>query len=315
MIYIVIYHSLCYYGVWSGDMGADFRYPYLWQIIYLSRFSLIAFVFISGFLYAKIYQTGRYSDTGTVIKKKLNRILLPYLGWGLLLVMIFPDIYSLWDLSYGISHLWFLSVLVILFAFIILLRQYVLNKYIIGLLLVLSIIESYNYIFYYRIPPYFTLRETIIYLPAFLWGILCVSCQLPEKINRWHKAVFYPVLIFLTLFTALNFYYDHLPYNKYYFKIVQYLLLLFGYTFLKYKIHFESVHPALNHLDTHSLGIYIIHHIIIWAVILYIPPVKPFMNHHYILAPIILFTVVFFLSWGLSALMHRNRFLRAMLGA
>lgn len=316
MIYIVIYHSLCYYGVWKNELCSEFTYPYLYIILSLMQLSLMSFVFISGLLYAQIYRTGRYSDTRTLAKKKLSRLLLPYLGWGLILVMLFPTVHSIWELSYGISHLWFLSVLVVLFAFIIMLRKYVLNPYVIGILFVLSIIESF---YHYRItpfiPPYFTLRESIFYLPAFLWGIFCVVFQLPEKINKWPKGVFYPALIFLLLFTGLNIYDETLPLRYYYFRILEYVLLLFIYTFLRYKIRLEGVCPAVDHMSRHSMAIYILHHIIIWVALLYIPPVKPFMDRHYIIAPLILFTVVFLMSWGLSVLMNRNAVLRKLLGS
>lgn len=56
----------------------------------------------------------------------------------------------------------------------------------------------------------------------------------------------------------------------------------------------------MNNLDKNSMGIYIIHHLLIWVAIIYVPIVQDFMIYHTIVGPIFLFLAVFTTSWLLA---------------
>ena len=62
----------------------------------------------------------------------------------------------------------------------------------------------------------------------------------------------------------------------------------------------------MDSLDRHSMGIYIVHHIVIWFILVYSIDGVEFMKEHYIIAPVLLFFVVFSLSWVLTSLINSN---------
>lgn len=53
-------------------------------------------------------------------------------------------------------------------------------------------------------------------------------------------------------------------------------------------------------LDRYSLSIYIIHHILIFVYLDYVPNAQSFMTNHYAIAPILLFIMVLPMSLGIS---------------
>lgn len=59
-------------------------------------------------------------------------------------------------------------------------------------------------------------------------------------------------------------------------------------------------HNIVGIFDKYSLSIYIIHHILIWIYLIYVPNSMSCMHEHYIIAPIILFVVIMLLSLVLS---------------
>lgn len=67
-------------------------------------------------------------------------------------------------------------------------------------------------------------------------------------------------------------------------------------------------------LDRHSMGIYIIHHILIWSALLFIPGLTLLMDSHPVGAPALLFMGALTISWLLSAVMSRNRLLSLAIG-
>lgn len=53
MLFIVFYHSICYYGVWKFASGVVYDSIEYWR--YASYVVLNLFVFLSGVLFANIY--------------------------------------------------------------------------------------------------------------------------------------------------------------------------------------------------------------------------------------------------------------------
>lgn len=315
MIFIVFYHCLCYYGIW-GIFPEHVEYSNIGIWRSACNLALTTFVFISGYLYGHIYQTGKYSKPYKTFKTKTNRLLIPYLLWGLLLVMIFPAVSDISHLSIGISHLWFLLMMYMLFLLIILLRDKILHVPI----LIAAIILSYgiDIVATKRLPDgpsFLAWRITLHYLPAFLWGILCIVCKLPKKLTKWRSIIFYLVYAIISICVLATIIKESLPFGLLYIEPVRYIWLLFTYVILTDKLSSTTTHPLLVRLDKHSMGIYIIHHILIWVVLIYIPPVLPIMNQHYILAPIVLFVGVFIVSWLLSEAMHRHKYTRYLIGS
>lgn len=67
-------------------------------------------------------------------------------------------------------------------------------------------------------------------------------------------------------------------------------------------------------LDKNSLGIYILHHCLIWIVLLYVPGVKTLMCCYQYVAPFILFIAVFMASFALAYFMNTNHYTAQLIG-
>lgn len=134
MLIIVLYHCVCYYGIWDEIFPAALRFDTIEYWRALCNVALNAFVFISGLLYAKLYFTKeKYRDSKAMFRDKVCRLLVPYCIWVCLALLIFPSGHAILDFLSGAQHLWFLLMLMSIFAIIILLKGKALNiKILIG---------------------------------------------------------------------------------------------------------------------------------------------------------------------------------------
>lgn len=120
MLLIVVYHCVCYYGIWAWRFPNALRFESIvyWKAI--CNIALTAFVFISGLLYAKLYVTKeKYRNRKLLLKDKMHRLLFPYLIWSSLALLLFPSDHLLEDLVSGVQHLWFLLMLMSIFLLVI----------------------------------------------------------------------------------------------------------------------------------------------------------------------------------------------------
>lgn len=123
MVLVVLYHSmLCSAG---GDWGPEEAYNTsraLYYIsVYLNRIHIYAFTFVSGYIFSYLFfETDRYSDFGTVIRKKIKRLIIPYVSTMVLWVVPFycffwrteaEVIIKKFVLGISPSQLWFLLML------------------------------------------------------------------------------------------------------------------------------------------------------------------------------------------------------------
>ena len=77
-------------------------------------------------------------------------------------------------------------------------------------------------------------------------------------------------------------------------------------------LHFKNF-TIIKSLDYNSMGIYIIHHILIISVISN-NQLSILMRSHYIISPMVLFIVVLSISWGISFLINKYKFSSYILG-
>ena len=91
-------------------MGGKFSWDIvpLWNKMahILALFHMPVFIMISGFLFSYIQKNGGYASFTTYILKKIKRVLVPYIIWGLFVCFLMKDNVS--NLLQGYSHLWFL---------------------------------------------------------------------------------------------------------------------------------------------------------------------------------------------------------------
>ncbi len=129
MLLVVLYHSLlCCTGLsWAPQSAYQTSRIYYFVAQFLNSIHIYAFTFVSGYVYAYLrYETDRYSDWKTVIKKKTRRLLLPYATTAILWVIPFycyfwspspKELVIKYLLGAGPSQLWFLLMLFWQFVF------------------------------------------------------------------------------------------------------------------------------------------------------------------------------------------------------
>lgn len=159
------------------------------------------------------------------------------------------------------------------------------------------------------IPGYGAWKETLRYLPTFFAGALTARLQIPAFFRQLPKFVL-PLCTIITLLLVISVaIVPILPFGNLYVNIPTYLLLICLYSLLSlYPI--KSHWIVIDNLDKNSMGIYIIHHLLIWILIVYIPVISIFLATHPVTGPIILFLIIFTLSWLLAHLFTKTKFLR-----
>ena len=143
------------------------------------------------------------------------------------------------------------------------------------------------------------LTGSISDLAIFYAGIVITKHreQLPENVNVW---------IFLAVSTLyVVFFFIGIPMLK------QIALILFAFSLLKYLgsvfdgQSFEKMNDIVGFFDKHSMGVYIIHHIIIFQLLFYYAPSHSYLNANPILGPLLLFVGVMAVSLMLSWIIEK----------
>ena len=210
MLLSVLYHSVCYYGVWTGlfHHARQFESIFYWK--QLSNLALTVFVFITGLLYAKLYFTKeKYSNRPKMLKDKALRLLVPYSLWAVVGLLLFPSGHILKEFYCGVQHLWFLLMLMVIFAIVIVSGKWAMNiKALIGGLIFFLI--SYAFIGEYgtRWPNVAAWTFAVRYMPAFICGMLTVRLGIAEKMK--HRPVWMQLLT-LAAFAFLAFFIGRMP--------------------------------------------------------------------------------------------------------
>lgn len=140
-----------------------------------------------------------------------------------------------------------------------------------------------------------------IYLPMFLWGMFCSVLKVDQFVGRLKPAVTYMLFVILTVL-LINFCIQST--SRLRGDVVTALWLLGLYFILSCKLNLRS-HRWIDSIDTHSMNIYIIHHVLIWAALIFIPGMALLMDRLYLWGPVLLFVIILPLSWGLSLVAER----------
>jgi hypothetical protein len=301
MIFIVVYHCICFYGVWDRNIVYD-NIDVWRSVCYLA---LSAFVFISGLLSGVSYMIGKDKGTKTTLKNKFQRLLILYIIWGVLVTLLFTSEAYINDFFSGTQHLWFLLMLMTIFVVAEILS---LNQHSIRLLLggvILFILLRAMTAKYSISINYFAWQLVLNYMPSFICGIITAKISF-GAIKLLQVYVLFALSTIAELVVVTN---PSLPYGSFYIGIPSLIWLSTLYLLLSRVIvgRKRNQSQLIDSLDRHSMGIYIVHHILIWLLIVYIPGWETFMKGNYILAPIIMLGIVFPLSWLISSVIMRNR--------
>lgn len=306
MLMVVMLHSLCYYGNWGFTECVIASFQHFSSL--LNDISMPVFFCISGYLFVKGVES-RDRNTLSFYKDKFRRLIIPYLIWGGVQMLLIPDRYCLKQLFFGVSHLWFLLTLFWIFILMFSLKKYwslfTVTQYIILIIVLIPFYHlsklSHNFL---------RISSVIRFLPYFLIGIMIYKNLIVNSvfIRRIILGISAITLIIVKFYIGGIF-------NEYIsFDLVRLLSLLMVYFLFDLLLRLNyNKSRSIEFLDGLSMGIYILHHIIIMF-FLQFESVRLFLNTYWQIGPFLIFIVSLVSSCLLTLLLKNNKFTNIIIG-
>lgn len=308
---VIIYHCLCYYGVWADSPITNPIYVGLCK--FMNSIDMPVFFIISGFLYAdKLLNTGKYNNSKDFLKKKVKRLLIPYLFWGIAINILFINRYHFISMLDGLSHLWFLLTLLVIFIIVHLMRKKWIVMKISSLCILIFILLLITPLRILIPFDFLSIKQILQYLPYFFIGIIFSrsKASMQTLLVKKNKLLMLPLLCGVSLSIFLCFYTSNIHFintiSKYIIIPFLSIIIISSSWILCQRINFKEV-GIIRSLDKNSMGIYIIHHILIIAAISN-TQLSVIIGTHYIVSPILLFLIGTLASWKISSLMKKYKF-------
>lgn len=307
MLMIVMLHSLNYYGGWGFTECPVLLYQKVSMI--LNNIALPVFFFVSGYLFYANLDKYKSIGGGNFLKKKAKRLIIPYLFWAAIQMIIIPERYNLSQVPFGVSHLWFLMALFEIFFISILLKD-IWEKMSLkqgALLIIILLFAFYPVSVITR--NFLRLTSVVGYMPFFICGIM-----LNQKNNFITKISTFKILL-IAIVSLLGIIFSHLLIEN---SMKHLIAKLSALIFVSYGVGFLlrlklPLIPAVKFLDKNSMGIYILHHILIMFYLQF-ENVRIFLNGHVEIGPLLIFSLAFSISLVISCLLHSNKFTRVLIG-
>ena len=317
MTMIVAFHSLCFYnGRWSK---VDAIFIPVWYKIscFLDVIDLNMFVFISGYLYGYLYIfRNKYRHPSEVIRIKAERLLIPYLFWGVLMVLIWP--WNTWiKLFYGIGHLWFLFMLFGVFTITVILQllnaQRIRFTRSVGLLLI--IVGYLGGLFFSKqvySGEFLCINKILYYFPAFMIGYLCAKLRVGWLLPNWAFIILPFALLGLFVFVWYP-----LPLPKTLIQFVRtvlaYIICIDMLIILSKGVMSDRMREFVLEIERLSMGLYIFNQISM-DLVFTTPVLHQWFEVHWMVGPFLLFLIGFFPPMLMSWVFNRYKFLRWTIG-
>lgn len=271
---VILLHTAADFVLLFGEIPEN-----LWNIANLfdsiSRFCVPVFVMISGAVLL-----GKDEDLVVFIRKRLNRIILPFLFWSIVYV-----IYNNhgWIFSYSMLstlklttievfkgaavHLWYLFMIIGIYLFIPIIRKWTVKfqkneiRFFLALWLVTVLVSFFN--------VELLKKFNLIYFSGFL-GYLILGFYL-DKITlvniRFWLWISLALIVTGILVTFIFTYRESLNSNEFVGKYYGYLspnvILTATGVFLLFRLRFTRTNNMVLNMDKHSFGVYFIHIIVL----------------------------------------------------
>lgn len=308
MLMVVFYHCLCPYSIWDGSDYFIGFHVQTWDVVagMLSQVHLPIFFLISGYLFAYKRNMGGYDDNIKFVKDKAARVLIPYCVIGLSLCILQNR--DVGQMLNGISHLWFLLAIF---------ECYILGKAIEGVLLIperkrqvlMVMLLLFLILVPYRIPEvrFLCLSRIVTYFPYYLIGMLASKIDF-GTLTKYKSKVLGLILMLMLLFVFQQIYVKRgivtATFGVY--------LVLLSFTYVRL-LNIPKLHSWMISLDKCSMGIYIVHHILIQELIT-ISVFRSLATEYCYIFPCVLFISVTIISWGIVWSAKKNKYSKYIIG-
>ena len=257
-------------------------------------------------LFIRLYKVwGGYFLYKEFLYRKIKRVLFPYVFWALFIILLQGR--SLMSFFQGVSHLWFLLFIFEAYvSFRMLERWFVENTYmwfVIGSVFTLLSASKLGGLVPYHI---LGIDKYLMYMPYYVMGAY-TNRYLSQNNQLKHHATY--ILLMSGAFFIISFSLN----SRYVFIILPSLILSTSIMTFAISRNIEKVPEWISNLDKCSMGIYILHHIIIQQVNSS-SFIHPYMVQIPYVYPFLLFGMVFPLSWGLTYMSRTTKIGRTLLG-
>ncbi len=287
MLLVVYYHCICPYYIWGGVNSAGLTVPlYMHLSLNLSKVHLPVFFVVAGYLFGYKRIKGGYADQRQFLLGKARRVLLPYLTVGLLLIVIGQTSPGAFLAGFG-SHLWFLVIIFECYAvgklidFVLWERRQ--GKVAAFMVAGVCALLSYSCVFVFG--KFFT-----HYFLFYLGGMLLATAD-TARLQKWRMLFVAVAVASLAVMVAVI-----VLCGRKVLAVPAGIALVFS-VFLAFRTSRVSDVPQwVKSLDACSMGIYIVHHIVIQAVNR-TDLLHPLLQTHYYVYPSVQFVLVLLFSW------------------
>lgn len=302
---VVVYHSLCLYtNRWTySDMPPIALYEHFAEI--LNRIDMPAFVFISGYLFSRQITRKKFQSMMEMIVYKLKRLLIPYIFWMIINLLLVPESLTLTKFFNGFNHLWFLAMLLqISIITIITLPLWTKFSKTTSLLCLFSMLLFFFAAYYkgWSLPLPFVKT----FLPMFYFGIITERFQLLNFKKQYHLRML-PIAIISYVLTCIFLYTANPSIKDYAIKLSAFTIIFLTMSVLQSQKDVSN--RIVSTIDKYSMGIYLIHHILIQYALTN-NMVLEFLEVHYIVGPAIIFTLSLSISLILTFYFTKVPYLR-----
>ena len=307
---LVVHHTYCIYTGWGDVINTPLDGVYAkYSSLLIPEANMPLFTFLAGYLFYYQLQRGKYEEYKSFLKSKIHRLLIPYLILGSAIVYLKYDYgKTLIDVLYGVpNHMWYCLMLFYCYAIYWFVEKK-LGSFANACLAVLSLAvysrfnsmwelyESHQWVSGIEIAAYF-------YIFFYLGG-MCYKYR-DILFKGWKSA-----MIFLLFYIFVK-----IPFVR----IMSYMLCVFEIANIAsvYVTKSSIFTEIMQKIDACSMGIYVIHSILLWNISHWPPILKytaPIFEGHYIIAPIVVVILVFIISCGLTDLLLKTKVGKFLLG-
>lgn len=316
MFMIIALHCICFYtGKWNADEAVRL---YCYDVIsdILHGIALPLFTCISGFLYAMLKEKGRYNTYKLFIYNKIKRLVVPLIFWSFFCVLVIPEIHFRLSYLLGYNHLWYLLMLFWLFVIAPLLFRVASKNLIFSVCCsVLFMLMSFLFTKYPLMYLPLELDKAGKYMCVFFVGMI-ISVYREDLVHINNTILLFIGLICFVAFVVESFFWRDIEsylllLASQFSRILISTILCFAVIVLFMKFDFKS-NVYIGFFSELSMGIYIIHHIII-ELLLHIDGIKLFMINNVVMGPIVMMIVVLFISTIISYVLKQNQLLSKLI--
>lgn len=146
------------------------------------------------------------------------------------------------------------------------------------------------------------------YLPVFYLGIITEKYDLLHTIPKWHKYIL-PISATIYIISCIFIFSKNPAIRDIIIKATAYTVIISSMSLLETK---DISHRFITIIDKYSMGIYLIHHILIQYSLSF-QSVFHFLVSHYIIGPILIFTASIICSISIASLLHRTPYLQKII--